>query len=372
MEKHKKHQDLIRRSYGNFGLNEVAFLGASCQVISDLAGILAKNLHKKYKLAYLDASHKEGLEVPAIADFTFHPSGNYAERSVQKMNPYNEKIRFSQYDFLFVNGSHYQAAQQVLILDRAKEASVLKRLDQLTNIQFLIKTEKDLEVFDFLVERYPGIKNLLCYSIDETEKIAAHIERIILQKIAPVQGLVLAGGKSTRMGQDKGLLNFHGLEQRNHLLKLLKSHNLPTFLSVRAEQNIQDADVVEDVFLGLGPFGAICSAFQKDPNKAWLVVATDLPFVDDAVIDLLLRNRNPKKIATALKGKDKNFPEPLITIWEPKAYPVLLQYLALGISCPRKVLINSDTEILEVDEKWITNVNTPEEYDLVKSKINPI
>ena len=372
MEKHKKHHDLKRKSFGNFGPNELAFLGTSCQLISDLAGRLAEILHKKYRLAYVDASHKEGLEVPAMAEFTFHSSGNYAERSDQKMNPYNEKIRFSQYDFLFINGNHYQAEQQVLFLDRAKEASVLKRLDQLTNVQFLIKTEKDLGVFDFLMERYPGIKNLLCYSIDETEKIAAHIERMILQKIAPVQGLVLAGGKSTRMGRDKGLLKFHGLEQRNHLLKLLKSHNLPAFLSVRSDQNIKDADVIEDVFLGLGPFGAICSAFQKDPNKAWLVVATDLPFIDDAVIDLLLRNRNPKKIATALKGRDKNFPEPLITIWEPKAYPVLLQYLALGISCPRKVLINNEVALIEVDEKWITNVNTPEEYEQVREKIKSV
>lgn len=369
MEKHKKHQDLTRKTLGTFGYNEVAILGTGCQVISDLAVELAKILHKKYKMAYMDASHKEGLEAPALSDFTFHTSGNYAERSLQKMNPYNEKIRFSQYDFLFVNGNHYQAEQQILILDRAKEASVLKRLDQLTNVQFLIKTEKDLEVFDLLAERYPGIKNLLCYSIDETEKIAAHIERMILQKIAPVQGLVLAGGKSSRMGTDKGLLDFHGLEQRSHLVKLLKDCNLNTYLSVRAEQNIKDTEVVEDVFLGLGPFGAICSAFQKDPNKAWLVVATDLPFVERSVIDLLLKQRNPKKIATALKGKDKDFPEPLITIWEPKAYPVLLQYLALGISCPRKVLINNDVEIIEVDEKWITNVNTPEEYKQVKEKI---
>lgn len=369
MEKHKKHEDLIRRSFGNFGPNELAFLGTNCELISSLSGRLAKILHKKYNLAYVDASHAEGLEAPVLAYFTFHNSGNDAERSVLKMNPYNEKIRFSQYDFIFINGNHFQAEQQVLILDRAKEASVLKRLDQLTNVQFLIKTEKDPEVFDFLVERYPTIKNLLCYSIDETEKIAAHIEKIILKKIAPLQGLVLAGGKSTRMGQDKGLLNFHGLEQRNHLLKLLKSYNLPAFLSVRSEQNIQDADVVEDVFLGLGPFGAICSAFQKDPNKAWLVVATDLPFVDGSVIDVLLRHRNPKKIATALKAKNKNFPEPLITIWEPKAYPVLLQYLAMGISCPRKVLINSDVELIEVDEIWVTNVNTPEEYAQVKDKI---
>ena len=67
-------------------------------------------------------------------------------------------------------------------------------------------------------------------------------------------------------------------------------------------------------------------------------------------------------MATAIKGKTKEFVEPLITIYEPKAYPILLSYLAQGYSCPRKVLINSDVEIVEVDDDLIRNVNTPEEY----------
>ena len=97
-----------------------------------------------------------------------------------------------------------------------------------------------------------------------------------------------------------------------------------------------------------------------------MVLATDLPFVNDDIIQLLLRHRNPKKIATAIKGKSKEFVEPLITIYEPKAYPVLLSYLAQGYSCPRKVLINSDVEIIEVDDDLIRNINTPEEYQEAK------
>ena len=71
----------------------------------------------------------------------------------------------------------------------------------------------------------------------------------------------------------------------------------------------------------------------------------------------------------ALKGKNKQFPEPLITIWEPKAYPILLNYLSQGYSCPRKVLINSDVEIVEVDEYFIQNINTPSEYEKAKNEL---
>jgi molybdopterin-guanine dinucleotide biosynthesis protein A len=82
-----------------------------------------------------------------------------------------------------------------------------------------------------------------------------------------------------------------------------------------------------------------------------------------------LEKRNPKKIATAIKGKGAKFMEPLVTIWEPKAYPILLSYLAQGYSCPRKILINSDVEIIEVEDTLIQNINTPEEFQQAKEEL---
>jgi molybdopterin-guanine dinucleotide biosynthesis protein A len=95
-----------------------------------------------------------------------------------------------------------------------------------------------------------------------------------------------------------------------------------------------------------------------------------LPFVNENLIKLLVEKRNPAKVATAIKGNGKQFPEPLITIYEPKADPILLQYLAQGYSCPRKMLINSDVEIVEVDDDLIRNINTFEEYEIAKKEIN--
>ena len=89
-----------------------------------------------------------------------------------------------------------------------------------------------------------------------------------------------------------------------------------------------------------------------------------------------LKKRNPSKVATVIKGKNKQFVEPLVTIYEPKAYPILLQYLAQGYSCPRKMLINSDVEIIEINDDLIRNINTPEDFEnalqvIKKVKWNP-
>ncbi len=370
MGKHRKHTKLTIKNNGNFALNEIAILGSNCAVISDFVKNITQNLKISAKIAFLDASHNEEETVPIFDAFTFNHSGKLAKQSSTKINRYNDKIRFSKYDFLFINGNHYRGEQQILILDNEKEASVLKRIDQLDNVQFVVKLNDDSQYFDLMLKRYPHLRNLNCYSISDINKISNHIEKIIQQKIPKIQGLILAGGKSIRMGKDKGLLAYYGKSQRDFAMEMLEKLNFKTFLSVRKEQKIKNIATIEDTFLGLGPFGAICSAFQHDPNSAWLVLATDLPFVDEKIIQQLLQKRDPSKIATAIKGKDKQFPEPLITIWEPKAYPIMLNYLSQGISCPRKVLINSDIEIVEIDDSYITNVNTPEDFELVKKKLN--
>ncbi|RUA12718.1 MAG: molybdenum cofactor guanylyltransferase, partial [Flavobacteriia bacterium] len=367
MKKHKKHAKLERRNLGEHAPNEIAFVGTKCSEISTLVSEISKKIQPETKIAYLDASHSKDITASEYDVFTFHQSsGTLSLKNRLKADKYNNKILFNAYDLLFINGNHYQGDQQILVLDADKEASVLKRIDQLNNVQFIIKLTDKVDIFSFLIEKYPLLKDLPVYFASETEKITRHIEQIITKKIPPVKGLVLAGGKSVRMGSDKGLLDYHGNSQRDFAIEMMEKMGLKTFLSVRKEQHIERENVIEDVFLGLGPFGAICSAFQKDPNSAWLVLATDLPFIDQESLKLLLEKRNPSKIATAFKGKNKQFPEPLITIWEPKAYQRMLNFLAQGISCPRKVLINSEVEIVEIDDDLITNVNTPEEFQEVK------
>ena len=367
--KHTKHTNLEKRNNDNFAPNEISFLGTNCVTISDLVSKISQRL-TGYKLAYFDASHSTEIKKSNLSQFVFHAQGNLQIETTGKINKFQQRLDFAQFDSVFINGNHYEGIKQILILDIEKEASVLKRLEQLDCIQFVIKLTKDTPYFSFLEEKYPNIKHLKCYTIDQVDQIANHIGNLLQKKTPPVKGLVLVGGKSRRMGQDKGSLDYFGKPQKEVAKELLEKHHLETFYGVQnASDNKND---ISDKFLDLGPFGAICSAFQKDPNSAWFVLATDLPFLNDATIQLLLTHRNPSKVATAIKGKGKDFIEPLITIYEPKAYPILLQYLAQGYSCPRKMLINSEVEIVEVDTYFIQNINTPAEFEIAKRELNKL
>jgi molybdopterin-guanine dinucleotide biosynthesis protein A len=367
MTKHKKHTNLERRSNQNFAPMEIAFLGTSCATIADIVARVSQNL-SGYRLAYFDASHAKEITGNKVSEFVFHHEGNVQITTVGNINKFQQRLDFAKFDCVFINGNHFQGTKQILVLDPAKEASVLKRLAQLDAIQFVIKATKDSAYFSFLLDKYPDIANIPCYTIDEIDKITVHINALLQKNIPTLKGVVLVGGKSSRMGTDKSELKYFGKPQKEVASTLLEKNKISTFYSV--EKASAASNEIPDAFLNLGPFGAICSAFQKDPNAAWFVLATDVPFVTDEIIKLLLQKRNPSKLATAIKGVGKEFVEPLITIYEPKAYPVLLQYLAQGYSCPRKMLINSDVEVVEIADMFIRNINTLQEFELAKKEID--
>ena len=366
MAKHQKHAKIERKFNDISAPNEISILGAKCSIIADLVTKVSEKL-SNYNLGYFDASHAKDVPSNTFTTYTFHHEGNLETTSTSVINKFEQRLQFYNHDLVFINGNHYEGAKQVVIIDEAKEASIVKRLDQIIDLQFIIKLKPETKIFDCLVDKFSNIDSIPVYTIDEVDKITNHFNRLVEERIAPVKGLVLTGGKSTRMGKDKSELAYHGIPQKEYAKNLVGGFLAETFYSVREKS--ENYNEIHDVFIGLGPFGGICSAFQKDPNSAWLVMATDLPFVTKDLLELLLQKRNPSKVATAIKGKGKDFPEPLITIYEPKAYAKLLQYLAQGYSCPRKMLINSNVEIIEVDDDLIRNVNTPEDYNEAKKEL---
>jgi molybdenum cofactor guanylyltransferase len=379
LKDHKKHASLAKPSTGSFGRNEWAIVGAPCVNIKLLANDVIQALSPKYKCAYADASHNDEVVSPPgrlaagayleYVDQQNHHQFNYNAA----LSPAELKQQFSDADIVLVNGNHQQAKAQVVIIHPNKIASLQKRMDQLTNVQLILLAEGADDVFDFVKEALSDWQRIPRYGLNETEKIIAFFEDKLLLSKPPLKGLVLAGGQSQRMGHDKGAVNWHGTEQRYYMADMLANFCSDVYLSCRKEQT-QTFDthyqMIEDSFTGLGPFGAILSAFRHDPNCAWLVVACDLPLLDKLALQNLVDNRDASVVATAYKNEEEGFPEPLVTIWEPKAYARLLSYLSQGYSCPRKVLINSNIRLLHaIDNKALTNVNTPEELKEIKEQL---
>ncbi|QNK63686.1 NTP transferase domain-containing protein [Pedobacter sp. PAMC26386] len=186
-----------------------------------------------------------------------------------------------------------------------------------------------------------------------------------MSRIPKLYGLVLAGGQSTRMGHDKGLINWHGKPQREYMADLLMPFCQKVLISCRADQleEIEKRNYkgLPDIYPDSGPLGAILSAFTQKENVAWLIVACDLPLIDSQHLAFLCAHRNPAKFATAFAAAD-GLPEPLLTIWEPAASPVMRASFTAGFSSARQLLIENGIILLKpIRAEALSNVNKQEE-----------
>lgn len=377
--RHEKHTALARPAFGTFHRNEWAIVGGHCTVIKLLADQVIGALSPEYKCAYVDTAHNDDVAVPpgrlangALLDYTDqinHRQLNYAD----DFNSFRLRDTFSFTDIVIANGNHHQCKAQVVIITESKRASLQKRVDQLTDVQLILLSENVDDVFDFVKAAIPNWQQVPVCSVGDLQSIKAFFESKMVRATPILNGLVLAGGKSVRMGLDKSFINWHGKQQRYHIADMLKAYCNEVFISCRIEQQPEidsNYQSLPDTFIGLGPYGAILSGFRQSPDAAWLVLASDLPLMDEQTLQYLVNNRNPSSVATAFKSPQNEFPEPLIAIWEPKSYPMLLSFLAQGYSCPRKVLINSDCTLLSApNPDALTNVNTPDEMERIKNML---
>jgi molybdopterin-guanine dinucleotide biosynthesis protein A len=375
LKEHRKHSRLAAAGHGNFGRFEWSLHGTSCAKIKALAAEVIHLLNVEYACIYVDSAHENEATSDTARTIEGSTLCQYEEQyklSIEgRLNIYKKRSLFNEFDLILVNGNHNLAVRQLLIMDEAKRESIRNHKEKLSRIDLLVSTRDDLNIPLWIKELFPDIESKPVVSINNIKAIADYLSKTIREDVAPLKGLVLAGGKSERLGYDKTLINWNGKAQKYHLCDMLSEVCDEVYLSCRAGQSesIEPGyPTLEDTFIDLGPYGAILSAFRSAPQSAFLVVASDLPLLDLNLLKQLKKERNPACVATTFKSPYDGLPEPLISIWEPKSYMILLHYLAQGISCPRKVLLNNTTKIIEApDAEQLWNVNTKDDIEKVNT-----
>ncbi|WP_420461232.1 NTP transferase domain-containing protein [Neolewinella sp.] len=358
---HHKHPPLARPALGHYARTELAFVGSTCARMEAIMTRWAEQLSNRYRCLLVTGEHAEpGVPVSLRYDRK-HFTTNTAS-----WNNFDDRLLGNQYDLALVNGNHYPATRQIVFVDEAKAETLVRRTDQLTDVAAIVLVATD-RCPDWLQAHCAGQQTPpRVVSLAEIDTLLPRLSATLEAAVPPLQALILAGGRSERMGEDKSQLVYRdGQTEVERLSALCGKLGLPVHLSVRnstSDRVTGDSPVVVDRFRGLGPAGAIASAFLAAPDAAWLVLACDLPLLDEATLRRLITARRPDRLATAVRGPGKEWPEPLVAIYEPRAYQRLLQFLSLGYACPRKLLINSATEVVELDDGApLTNANTPEE-----------
>ncbi|BCK77137.1 bifunctional molybdenum cofactor biosynthesis protein MoaAD [Acetobacter aceti NRIC 0242] len=190
----------------------------------------------------------------------------------------------------------------------------------------------------------------------------------------PLYGLVLAGGVSRRMGQDKAALAYQGRPQLDRAFSLLAPRVSRCFVSLRENQK---TDAVRCVYPGItdrsqeiGPAAGLLAAYEEYPDVAWLVLACDLPFLDAPTLDALIQARREGYTAVAFRSEHDELPEPFCTIWEPEALEILSHQVASGRVGPRQALFSGVTGLLPpCTPGALDNINTPEEREQAEVRL---
>lgn len=187
---------------------------------------------------------------------------------------------------------------------------------------------------------------------------------------APLAGVVLAGGRSTRMGRDKARLRIRGTELWRRQIRVLEQAGArPLALALRPRQRSYGwrGGEIRDAAAGTGPMGALAAAlsFSKSPWVA--VLAVDLPRVDAAWFRRLRRKCQPG-VGAVVRGPD-GF-EPLAAIYPSTARRLCLAHLGKGRLSLQTLLGSLVRRRLMVvlplragDRRRLTNWNTPKDLE---------
>ena len=189
-----------------------------------------------------------------------------------------------------------------------------------------------------------------------------------------IRGYVLAGGKSSRMGSDKALLNIEGMtaiERQGQLLDPLCAQGV-FIAGARTTELLQLSwPVIQDSTLDQGPLFGITSALQHAENGIAVILAVDLLAIDAADITAVLAacsqdvdSQCDVYFAQSKQDLSEYGAQPLCAAWRVEtALPVLSQQFAEGQRSVMKAWQGLNRHRVIVDDSRLVNINSPVDFE---------
>jgi molybdopterin-guanine dinucleotide biosynthesis protein A len=188
-------------------------------------------------------------------------------------------------------------------------------------------------------------------------------------------GIILSGGKSTRMGENKAFIEIEGIPiiQRIRTLfeKLFKEIIIVTDQKERFS-NI-DAKIYSDIFPNKGVLGGIYTGLFFSNFQYAFCAACDMPFLKESVIKFLLKKIEDYEVVVP-KTRDglqplhaiysKNCLEPIKKIINQGKYKILDLYPMVRV----KIIMEKEFSVLDPINESFININTPEDLYLLKKR----
>ena len=178
--------------------------------------------------------------------------------------------------------------------------------------------------------------------------------------------IVLCGGSSKRMGEDKSMLTLHKHPLYMHAAQKLGSVCKSVFLSVNKFQALNSNykfPLIIDRYSEQGPLGGILSSLEC-LGQSIFVLAVDMPFMTLQEIQNLMALRNPYQHITLYHNVEAGKYEAMFSIWEYSVLHDLKSFFDSGGRSAQTLLKELNIPIIPInDMATFKSVNTLEEWD---------
>ena len=186
-----------------------------------------------------------------------------------------------------------------------------------------------------------------------------------------ITGIILAGGKSSRMGSDKGFLKLNGSTFVSHIIEAIK----PMVNEIIVVSNNSDYDVfnlkrVNDIIEDAGPLAGLYTGLFHSKTEFNLVLSCDIPFINTAVLKQLIEGFDDDFDAIQLQSQDKTMP--LIAMYKRQWMHQFLKLLQNDKRRLRIAVEQLHTKTITIDSEWdqyVENINTMDQLIEIRNEV---
>jgi molybdopterin-guanine dinucleotide biosynthesis protein A len=211
------------------------------------------------------------------------------------------------------------------------------------------------------------------------------------KKIDNIPVVILAGGKSSRMGRDKLMLRYGNETMLRHAVSVFSERFEKVYLSVSDEEkyshlhdpkrDLFEREVIPDIYKDHGPISGLHTALSKIENdsnyKGVFLVAADMPYVDPDIALMLIDKSDDCDVCVP-KDVEGRY-EPLFAYYSKSVFPFVKKNIEAGINKVIDFYPDVNVRYVNVEELFrlspenkelLYNINYPEDYEKFLSKIS--
>lgn len=183
-------------------------------------------------------------------------------------------------------------------------------------------------------------------------------------KSEDITGIILVGGKSSRMGVDKGLLYYKG----EHFISTIINAVKPLVKEIILVGNNPaydrfDLKRVEDIMPDSGPLAAVYTGLTHSNTQHNLILSCDVPLITPFLLEILLKEWTPGDEVVQFSTNGKK--TPLVALYQKSIQDVLYEQIKAGERKLSTVVEMCKTKSLAVGKalaSQLKNINTPDEF----------